>query len=448
MVGYHCPTCVVALNKQANGGLLCPKCNIKYPLVGGIPFLWSSPNGALLDWRNRFNLLKSDLAQQINLAASQEGVSTASQTRLQNLLAGLRAHDVELDALMAPLKIGEINPRETHLALKTRLASHHGVLSYAQNIFRDWCWGDDENEAVCTLLMASVNKAEIASQPSVLVLGAGAGRLAYDLHHALNAQATVALDSNPLLCLIGHHVAQGETLNFTEFPLAPKDAASVAVARSLKAPAPAAKGLEFLCADATKPPMGPAQLDLVVTPWLIDVIDIELAEFVRTIASLLKPDGMWLNHGSLAFGGADPKYRFAADEVVALAEANGFAVTDQQDVTLPYLQSPASRHGRMELTYTLVARRNRESVERVPHDRLPEWLIDDKLAIPVSDNFQSQITTVRIHAFIMSLIDGQRSIADMAKVLEAQNLMPQNQAKQAIRGFLTTMHEEAERLKR
>ena len=43
----------------------------------------------------------------------------------------------------------------------------------------------------------------------------------------------------------------------------------------------------------------------------------------------------------------------------------------------------------------------------------------------------------------MSLIDGQRSIRDMAKVLEAQRLMPAQQAEQAIRGFLTTMHEEA-----
>ena len=45
----------------------------------------------------------------------------------------------------------------------------------------------------------------------------------------------------------------------------------------------------------------------------------------------------------------------------------------------------------------------------------------------------------------MSLIDGQRCIADMAQVLEDQRLMPAAQANQAIRQFLTTMYEEAAR---
>ena len=112
---------------------------------------------------------------------------------------------------------------------------------------------------------------------------------------------------------------------------------------------------------------------------------------------------------------------------------------------MPYLQSPASRQQRQELIYTQAAVREaaQPSTPRQGPNRIPEWLADSKASVPVTEAFQTQITTVRIHAYIMSLIDGQRSIRDMARVLEEQRLMPAQQAEQAIRGFLTTMHEEA-----
>ena len=43
----------------------------------------------------------------------------------------------------------------------------------------------------------------------------------------------------------------------------------------------------------------------------------------------------------------------------------------------------------------------------------------------------------------MSLIDGKRSLRDMAILMEAQRLMPAKEAEAAIRGFLIKMFEEA-----
>jgi hypothetical protein len=63
--------------------------------------------------------------------------------------------------------------------------------------------------------------------------------------------------------------------------------------------------------------------------------------------------------------------------------------------------------------------------------------------VPLLASFQSQAMATRIHAFIMSLIDGTRSLEDMAATMEAQQLMPRDEAKTAIRGFLIKMFEEA-----
>ena len=44
---------------------------------------------------------------------------------------------------------------------------------------------------------------------------------------------------------------------------------------------------------------------------------------------------------------------------------------------------------------------------------------------------------------ILSLIDGKRSLKDMAETMESQRLMPAKEAEAAIRGFLIKMFEEA-----
>jgi len=128
-----------------------------------------------------------------------------------------------------------------------------------------------------------------------------------------------------------------------------------------------------------------------------------------------------------------------------LLRSNGLTQGFNSKPSPRLLQSPASRQHRTELTYTQVARSSTavEQSQRQQPQHLPEWLIDGRQPVPLTSAFQTQITTVRIHSFIMSLIDGKRSVRDMAKVLEEQRLMPAQQAEQAIRGFITTMHEEA-----
>ena len=53
--------------------------------------------------------------------------------------------------------------------------------------------------------------------------------------------------------------------------------------------------------------------------------------------------------------------------------------------------------------------------------------------------------TTQIYSFMMSLIDGKRSIQDMAVVLEKQRLMTREEAEPALRSFLTKMYDDAQR---
>ena len=68
-----------------------------------------------------------------------------------------------------------------------------------------------------------------------------------------------------------------------------------------------------------------------------------------------------------------------------------------------------------------------------------------KEAVPLTQSFRTQAMTTQIYSFIMSLIDGRRSIEDMAKILEQQKLMSRQEAIPAIRSFLMRMHDDAQR---
>lgn len=109
------------------------------------------------------------------------------------------------------------------------------------------------------------------------------------------------------------------------------------------------------------------------------------------------------------------------------------------------MSSPASRHGRTETVFTFAAVKDSEASAPPRHKALPDWIVLGDKPVPLLPAFQTQALSTRIYAFIMSLIDGRRSIDDMASVLEQQKLMPRKEAVPAIRNFLTRMYDDSRR---
>jgi hypothetical protein len=277
------------------------------------------------------------------------------------------------------------------------------------------------------------------------VLGAGAGRLAYDLHERWNATATAALDFNPLLLMLAQRVTRGETVALYEFPLAPLDLEHEAVLRELTAPRPARDGLAYVLADAHRPPFRDGAFDTIVTPWLIDILPEPFPHFCARINALLAEGGRWLNFGSLNFHAADPALRFSREECAEIIAGSGFAAPALREDTIPYMCSPASRHGRRERVLSFSAEKTKQAKRAPRHEALPDWLVRGKDPVPALETFRRQAAATRVHAFLMSLIDGRRSIKDMAALFEQQKLMPSDEAEAAIRQFLIKMYEDGQR---
>lgn len=442
-----CPRCDKTPLESSDDALQCSACKVDFPVLEGMPWMFSEPQAALGEWRGRLQFSLQQLSHEIaGLEKELQGsdLRPLSQRRVERYKKAVESHRRSLQTLLRPLEMQSLQGNyESYLALRTRLPSDQGLNTYYPNIHRDWAWGEEENEASLKQIRAVLH--DHAELGNVLVLGAGAGRLAYDIHTKLNCTATLAMDFNPLLMLVAKAVTSGKSLSLYEFPIAPLALDDDAVLRKLSAPDVADENFHLLFGDALRAPFPDQTFDTIVTPWLIDIISEDLPVLASRINNLLKDNGRWVNFGSLAFSGPERTRCYSPEETKAIVAESGFSDPYVSQVTIPYMSSPASRHGRQERVFSFSAYKERTVDKPERHTALPEWIVTGKDPVPLSPSFRQQAMTTQIYSFIMSLIDGKRSIKDMAVVLEKQKLMTKEEAEPAIRSFMTKMYDDSNR---
>ncbi len=441
-----CPRCDSTPLTQEDQQYRCDACKIDFPSIDGMPWMFADPDASLGEWRNRLQLSLQQLSHEISRLDADlknNDLHSLTRRRLERYKNATEYHRRSLQSILEPIDVQSLDGNyETYLALRTRLPPDQGLNTYYANVHRDWCWGDEENEASLNQVRAVLKGKKKLGK--TVVLGAGAGRLAYDLHMQTDTQTTIALDFNPLLLLIAKSVIQGERLKLYEFPIAPKSLEDGAVLRQLAAPEMVRPGFHFVLGDMLRPPFAEGCFDTVVTPWIIDVVSEDLLKFAARINKLLRTGGRWINFGSLAFEHPKHSRRYSPEEAAAIIAENGFSAPYIAQATIPYMCSPASRHGRQEKVFSFSAAKERDVQAPERHRALPDWIVTGKDSVPLTHSFRTQAMTTQIYSFIMSLIDGKRSIDDMSGILEKQQLMTRDEAVPAIRSFLTKMYDDSQ----
>jgi SAM-dependent methyltransferase len=437
----RCPGCAGRL--AASPEPHCPACGTVFPQAGAITWLAAPVAETVAAWRTQLRSLVAALRTQASRyrEARSRAASPPAQQRLDAMAAACEAHAGNVVELLAPLDIGRVSAApEAYRALATPLPPGQALTGYYANVHRDWCWGQTENEAAYSAVSRALGR---ANPGRLLVPGCGAGRLAYDLHVRRRPAVTVAADLNPLMLTVADRMWSGDELSLYEFPLAPRDGASHAVLRRLAAPAPAPPGLWPVVADVTAAPFATHAWDTVVTHWLVDVLDEDFVDFAARVNHWLRPGGRWVNSGSFFVQDPDPAHCHAADELPELLYSAGFEDIELREEVVPYLASPASRQCRMERVVTFSATVRSRPAAPPPRRHAPPWVERCDIPLPLTRDLESHALALRVHAYVASLVDGHRSVSEVAGVLERERLMPADEALAAVQGFMTRLYGEA-----
>lgn len=307
-----------------------------------------------------------------------------SRERLKKIREQVDAQLRRYKSLLSPLEWKKID-QQKYMSSYGMKAGSSFLVHNIDNIFRDWCWGEEENKASFACLQKVMSDLKITSKDHMLVLGSGASRLAYDFHQAFPLQKTFAVDYNPLFHLLVRKIVCGESFSFCEFPIVPVKAEDFAVERILRAPSRVRAGFELILGDITDEEFVWPQSNFVLTPWLIDVVSMDFSQLLTRLNKHLAVGGTWINYGPLGFNNPRLQDYYSFEEVNHLLKKHGFKVLKSSYEYTPYLQSPSSNSHRMERVYAFVAEKTSEAeeVESVVANSLPEWLLDHKKAITI-----------------------------------------------------------------
>lgn len=440
-----CPRCgattAEGLNIQAPG---CGPCDLRFFSLNGLPCWFPNGEQQRVIWQDLYAKLldeKKQLEHLHELESRFIGLLPATKQRLD---VDRRARLKRLESVAAILENSSLQPLLNPGMQNLRPA---GFLQYYELLLRDWAWfnGDDhgrqdENQVMLQQVLSLTDGDRNFKPKRVLVLGAGAGRLSWDLYNRWNPDVLVTVDHNPLLAYTAKHLIR-DMGSFTLWEVARHDPAkeSVETAWDLAVPQSASqhstRNFHVLAADAWNLPLAPGSFDLIVTPWFIDIVGGDFKDLLGKLQAMLQPGGYWLNYGPLKYyDGMPEQQKYSHDEIRDLLGLAGFTLRHHDHFEVPYVQSPLSDTRRTESVWGYFAQLPPKAPGAVPARSIriqpgesPSWLILPHLPVPPMPIGDVPEWVEKIFAFV----DGQRSINDLA-TLVAPSMPPDYEPRQFI----------------
>jgi hypothetical protein len=409
-----CPRCAGALVDEV-GGARCDRCTSFYPRFGRIPCLFDDPALWRTLWLRRlddYTTTVESRVQELQREAESEQLLPRTRARLLRIANGFTQQIEGVTALFEPLDEGTDEMTASAFPSRPEATLQPAILECYEHIFRDWAWGERE----CAMALDFVKPMVPAGLDRIALYGAGAGRLAVDIHQTCAPKRTLALDVNPLPFLAADKLLSGETVDLPEFPVDPNSDDAVVVMRHLERPFAVREGFSFVFADALRAPIPAGSLDAVVTSWFIDVTRVDLRLTAAAINRVLRPGGLWVNFGPLRFQ-ADLARAYTIEEVHEIVGATAFELGSHDRQELPYFHSPISGSHRTDTVFRFAARKTGDAPAVEILDPTPLWVANPLEPIPITQSLISLARTSMFTTAVLGMIDGQRSVVDVAREL-------------------------------
>lgn len=423
---FCCPKCFATSEDGfVFADLKCNRCATDFFVLGDIPCFFPAGIHQKTIWQHQTATLLGNAVQGLNNireSLARYDLSDATRERLAEIY---KANLINRDSIQSLLKKKSLIP-EPNEQLSNMNPGDLG--EYFDLIFRDWGWDSvsspsKENHTAFLRIKSLLDK--LTEKPKkILVLGAGAGRLSWDLHHYLNPEFTLAVDSNPLLLAAADElIRQQNPLQFSEFKLFPQAAFPTTKTQAIAPPENTASNADnwfLLGANVWNLPLLKNSFDLILTPWFIDVNGGDVRDLIGIIHNLLAPKGSWLNTGPLLFTRHLPlQLKYSHTEIREFIGLTNMEILEESIDQAQYLISPMEARFREEQVWSFIATNTDSSKSVLPTPGiLAPWLTMHHLPIP-----HMHFPVTQPHPLIeaiIAMIDGEKSINSISAILITQ----------------------------
>lgn len=412
----------------------------KYPSSYGIPWLYSQPQQEWTRWCSLSHGLIAQHTKNIIEVEKELKTKVCDHTlkRLKALLTGLQYNKDQLQNILAPLLSSQSHENMIHYSVAEALSPTQTLDSYFNNIFRDWVWGETENQIYLDLMKKNIQNEKGST---ALVLGSGSGKLGWDLATHFNFKNIILLDINPLLLSISAWAFLKKNISLYEFPKNPIQQSNTSVLHSLNfSDINTSSNVFHVFADVSQPPFLEKSIDFIITPWLIDIVEEDFSTLSIRLNSLLKEQGQWINFGPLGFQKLEKSKNLVREEVEHYIHQAGFEITNDTELLSPYLQSPYSGQHRLEKLFVFLAKKKQHLAAPPPPSSLPKWLKDLSLPIPQFSKLIEVRLKNQIYSEILGAVDGKRSFTDLKNLMSLHYKMTNEQAKESLLTLLLRIY--------
>lgn len=322
---FVCILCGSGLPAPNSSHVQCTGCRTGYPMIApGIPMLLENPDDHCAIAVAELLGQAEYIASAIHFLEDRLAVGGKRPQALRRILDMMRASSELVRKLLSML------PSEWPSEQLTRPLPYSIQLDL-QYLVRDW-GGRPKAEGTIASVMSALRRQLVHAplRDSVLVLGAGTGRYAWEL--TADFTDVLALDWSIASVLSHTLVAQG-SINLHE-----RNEQNVASIEDLAIPVrctlPSSEGLpreerlsrlRWVVADGRRVPLPPESCAVVLSAYYSDVVlpDVLLQEAWR----LLRPGGTFVHFGPLGYQHGDLEEMPTAEEFMALFAERGFSVT-------------------------------------------------------------------------------------------------------------------------
>jgi ubiquinone/menaquinone biosynthesis C-methylase UbiE len=376
--------------------------NFSYPIINGIPWLFSEPEESFLIWATKISNYISEEESNIAILKTVTGLENESLTRAR-LESSLKAKVTNLNQLKSSLNVFD---GLTSVNLESSTQQIH---SYSKLIFRDWCWEDQEND----LYVEYINKNSDFNNKRVLILGAGACGLSYKLAQSNTESTFYSVEHNPYLAFMANEIINSEGVSLTEYTPYPTSLANISKEWKVK-PQNSIKNHNIILSSFPKLPFNHDSFDIIIAPWFLDILDQGFKVALSQAKEFLKKDGTFHFIGPANIHKPDFSDQFSSDEILNSFNDEFKSVTSTQKF-VQYLNSPLESQKRTESVLFLSA------INKYESENLEEPLSSDGIEkIKFTSDFKNYKLRNETFNRIFKHINGDMELTDLAIKLESE----------------------------